>query len=35
MVTAEMKMLAKKHEDRLQDHSNVEALQLLDSERTV
>jgi hypothetical protein len=35
MVTAEIKMLAKKHEDWLHVHTNVEATQLLDNERTV
>jgi hypothetical protein len=35
MVTAEIKSLAKKHEDRLHQHTDVEAIQLLDNERTV
>jgi hypothetical protein len=35
MVTAEIKRIAKKHADRLQQHTNVEAIQLLDNERTV
>jgi hypothetical protein len=35
MVTAEIKRTAKKHEDRLHQHTNVEAIQLLDSNRTV
>jgi hypothetical protein len=35
MVTAEIKRPAKKHEDRLHQHTNMEAIQLLDSERTV
>jgi hypothetical protein len=29
MVTAEIKRIAQKHEDRLHDHSNVEATQLM------
>jgi hypothetical protein len=32
MVTAEIKKLAKKHEDRIQ-HTKVEATELLDNER--
>jgi hypothetical protein len=35
MVTAEIKRAAKKHEDRLHEQSNVEAMQLLDIESTV
>jgi hypothetical protein len=35
MVTAEIKKQAKNHEDRLHQHTNVEAIQLLDNERTV
>jgi hypothetical protein len=35
MVTAEIKRTAKKHEDRLHQHSNVEAIQLLDNSRAV
>jgi hypothetical protein len=35
MVTAEIKRTAKKHEDRIHQHSNVGAIQLLDNERTV
>jgi hypothetical protein len=35
MVTAEIKRLVKKHEDRLHQHTNVEVTQLLDNERTV
>jgi hypothetical protein len=35
MVTAEIKRLAKKHEDRLHPHTNMEATQLFDNERTV
>jgi hypothetical protein len=35
MVTAEMKRTAKKHADRLHQHTNVEATQLRDNERTV
>jgi hypothetical protein len=31
MVTAEIKKTAKKHEDRLHQHTNVEAIQLLDN----
>jgi len=32
MVTNEIGKIAKKHEDRLLDHFDVEAIQLLDSE---
>jgi hypothetical protein len=35
MVTAEIKRTAKKHEDRLHQHTNVEAIQLLDKSRAV
>jgi hypothetical protein len=35
MVTAEIKRPDKKHEDRLHQHTNAEAIQLLDNERTV
>jgi hypothetical protein len=35
MVTAKIKRLAKKHEDRLSQHTNGEVVQLLDNERTV
>jgi hypothetical protein len=35
MVTAEIKRLAKKPEDRLHQRTNVEAIQLRDNERTV
>jgi hypothetical protein len=35
MVTAEIKRTAKKHEDRLHQHTNVEAIQLLDNSRVV
>jgi hypothetical protein len=35
MVTAKIKRTAKKHEDRLHQHTNVGAIQLLDTERTV
>jgi hypothetical protein len=35
MVTAEIKSTAKKHEDWLHQHTNVEGIQLLDNERTV
>jgi hypothetical protein len=35
MVTAEIKRTAKKHEDRLHQHTNVEAIQLLDNIRAV
>jgi hypothetical protein len=35
MVTAEIKTTAKKHEDRLHQHTNVEAIQLLDNSRAV
>jgi hypothetical protein len=35
MVTAEIKRTAKKHEDRLHQHTNVEAIQLLDNRRAV
>jgi hypothetical protein len=35
MVTAEIERLAKKHEDRLQQHTNGEGIQLLDNARTV
>jgi hypothetical protein len=35
MVTAEIKRTAKKHEDRLHQHTNVEAIELLNTERTV
>jgi hypothetical protein len=35
MVTAEIKRLAKKHGDLLHRHTNMEAIQLLDNERTV
>jgi hypothetical protein len=35
MVTAEIKRTAKKHEHRLHQHTNVEAIQLLDNNRTV
>jgi hypothetical protein len=35
MVSAEIKRIAKKHEDRLHQHTNVEAIQLLDNESTV
>jgi len=31
MVTAEIKRFARKHEERLHHHDNVEAIQLLDS----
>jgi hypothetical protein len=34
-VTAEIKRTAKKHEDRLHQHINVEAIQLLDNNRAV
>jgi hypothetical protein len=32
MATAEIKMTAKKHEDRFHLHTNVEAIQVLDTE---
>jgi hypothetical protein len=35
MVIAEIKRTAKKHEDRLHQHTNMEAIHLLDNERTV
>jgi hypothetical protein len=35
MVTAEIKRTAKKHEDRLHQHTNVEAIQLLYNSRAV
>jgi hypothetical protein len=35
MVTAEIKRTAKKHEDRLHEHTNVEAIQLPDNSRAV
>jgi hypothetical protein len=35
MVTAEIKRKAKKHEDRLHQHNNMEAIQLLDNSRVV
>jgi hypothetical protein len=35
MVTAEIKTTAKKQDDRLHQHTNMEAIQLLDKERTV
>jgi hypothetical protein len=35
MVTAEIERTAKKHEDRVHQHNNVEAIQLLDNNRTV
>jgi hypothetical protein len=35
MGTAEIKRPAKKHEDLLHRHTNVEVIQLLDNERTV
>jgi hypothetical protein len=35
MVTAEIKRTAKKHEDRLHQHTNLESIELLDTERTV
>jgi hypothetical protein len=35
MATAEIKRTAKKHEDRLHQHANVEAIQLLDKSRAV
>jgi hypothetical protein len=35
MVTAEIKRTAKKHEDRLHQYTNVGAIQLLDTEKTV
>jgi hypothetical protein len=35
MVTAKIKRTAKKPEDRLHQHTNMEAIQLLDNERTV
>ena len=31
MVTAEIKIFARKHEERLHRHDNVEAIQLLDN----
>jgi hypothetical protein len=31
MVTAEIKIFASKHEERLHHHDNVEAIQLLDN----
>jgi hypothetical protein len=31
MVTAEIKMFARKHEERLHHHDNVEAIELLDN----
>jgi hypothetical protein len=31
MVTAEIRLFARKHEERLLHHENVEAIQLLDS----
>jgi hypothetical protein len=34
-VTADINRTAKKHDDRLHQHTNVEAIQLLDNERTV
>jgi hypothetical protein len=34
MVNAEIKRTAKKHEDRLHQRTNVEAIQILDNERT-
>jgi hypothetical protein len=35
MVTAAIKRTAKKHEDQLHQHTNVEAIQLLDNSRAV
>jgi hypothetical protein len=35
MVTAEIKRTAKKHEDRLHQPTNVEAIQLLENRRAV
>jgi hypothetical protein len=35
MITAEIKRTSKKHEDRLHQHTNVEAIQLLDNCRAV
>jgi hypothetical protein len=35
MVTAEIKRTAKKHEDGLHQHTNLEAIQLLDNNRAV
>jgi hypothetical protein len=35
MVAAEIKRTAKKHENRRHQHTNVEAIQLLDKESTV
>jgi hypothetical protein len=35
MVTAEIKRTAKKHEDRFHQHTNMEAIQLLDNSRAV
>jgi hypothetical protein len=35
MITAEIKRTAKKHEDRLHQHTNVESIQLLDNNRAV
>jgi hypothetical protein len=35
MVTAEIKTTAKKHEDRLHQHTNVKAIQLLDNNRAM
>jgi hypothetical protein len=35
MVTAEIKRTAKKHEDWLHQHTNLEAIQLLDNSRAV
>jgi hypothetical protein len=35
MITAEIKRTAKKHEDQLHQHTNMEVIQPLDNERRV